>query len=639
MEERFPNYRTDSKAGSHLRRCTECGVNFVKTNSEFNQCQSCRDKMDADMVKSLRNIRRTKNNITQKEAERLRLLEQLSDIDIQIDNSKQSLNEEQIKINFKHELVSDDHKYHDGTSNNGTVWTLETHCTIVRIENSPENVYFGHVTLVIKNQYGKKYTWHYGAEPVGYNIPINLNPVFWYYDNKHINPRLTKVSYFANFPNIKPDTLLSEIMIYHLNECAISFRRREQWKNQVWYPHDEIGSDKENATHLIERLKKIQIDKAVSKIAADERQKQIELEIEHKRKEREAENKKAEEKEKTALAIQKKLKRDRLLEEVEEQRKRDEEQQQKDANEKALNEAFEANKLNAAKPIAEDKKPQKKDKREIIVSTKIANFKEKIEENIQKYERMEKNIEKQVDPKSKDVFKLRYDLYNLYEELAEYYNNKKNEIERDKEFEDDVKQTLLELVRKQNEDIERNLFTLVKKDLFYQVESFGDEYNISCFPEEQKLKDLEPTDEEAIKLRRRLIIFYRRFNKKLVDFYDYLKKSPAYLIKEDLKNLHQMTLQLSLIVVKPAERLDILRKIEVAIMKKFYESKEDNFNESKEYIAENLVIFNPDHFNTEEIILKTIRDAREELKLNKMSTKNISTKTIMMLYPHLFEND
>ena len=108
---------------------------------------------------------------------------------------------EKQKIKYEDELVSDVHNVFEGLGVNEIKWKLETHCTIVRVKDSPENVYFGHVTLRIFNEYDE-YTWHHGA-PVFGEIPNKLDHIYWFFDNKQFDPEITTVSEFAKFREIK----------------------------------------------------------------------------------------------------------------------------------------------------------------------------------------------------------------------------------------------------------------------------------------------------------------------------------------------------------------------------------------------------------------------------------------------------
>ena len=173
MDEPFLGY-TDER-GSHNKPCANLGcTNKIKNSSDLQVCQSCSDKWKwSDNFKQIYKI----EDAIARKKEELRKLEE-------------KLYIEKIQIKYEVDLVSDDVRVHQGFSSDSRPMKLETHCTIIRVKDSPENVYFGHVTLVISNNFGKKYKWHYGAEVVNKKIPKNLNHVFWYYKNKEYNPEL-----------------------------------------------------------------------------------------------------------------------------------------------------------------------------------------------------------------------------------------------------------------------------------------------------------------------------------------------------------------------------------------------------------------------------------------------------------------
>jgi hypothetical protein len=238
--ERFLGY-TEGRQ-SHIKPCKNPGCpNKIKNSSDLGVCQSCSEKWSDNFKK----IYKLEDAIARKKEE-LRKLEE-------------ALHIEKIELKYEVDLVSDDVRVHEGFSSDHGLpipIKLETHCTIVRVKDSPENVYFGHVTLVISNNFGTKYKWHYGAEVVNKKIPKDLKHVFWYYDNKQFSPETTNVNYFADFPTIPDNTTLAEIMKYHFKKCVTFFKTKTQWPNQVWYPNDKIkiNSEIEIATDLVDRL-------------------------------------------------------------------------------------------------------------------------------------------------------------------------------------------------------------------------------------------------------------------------------------------------------------------------------------------------------------------------------------------------
>ena len=318
MSERFTDFRTKDKSESHTRKCSNrrCPnkINNKQLRLGVSECQSCLERKDSQMVTALTDIRNFKIEIAAKKITLARLqgnidthtkgiekssiskfnLEDLQNQAVilagQIDFLEQSLLRSQILVKYKQDLVSNDHKYYDGIATNGKEWTLETHCTIVRVQDSPEDVFFGHVTLIISKNEDTTifYKWHYGIETFPFkfpHLPKDSNNEFWYYDNKKLDPDSTQVSRFATFHGIPDNTLISDIMKYQLDNCVRSFRKRTQWENQVWKPNDKI--DGEDATSLIERLNKIQTDSATYDTATHQATlEQLRKDLEEKEKER-----------------------------------------------------------------------------------------------------------------------------------------------------------------------------------------------------------------------------------------------------------------------------------------------------------------------------------------------------------------
>jgi hypothetical protein len=152
----------------------------------------------------------------------------------------------QVQGNYDYHLISDDIREYVGTQYNGERVELETHCTIVRIDDSLEDVYFGHVTLVIT--YPREvYKWHYGAE-VYNQLPKNLEHKFW---QTHVDGQTkfdaekTKVSHFGHFDDILTNTKLSDMMKNHYDDCIRFFYRKKEWPpNQIWNKDSEYESVK-----------------------------------------------------------------------------------------------------------------------------------------------------------------------------------------------------------------------------------------------------------------------------------------------------------------------------------------------------------------------------------------------------------
>ena len=244
-------YTQNESSASHKDKCKNTKCDKLANKSD-RFCRTCRDYMNKDLVEKLQKVEKVDIDITTRKHKIERLQKELDMAKQAIRDLEQQKFLEKMNTYFENDLVSSDHRYNEGIDIDGTTWTLETHCTIVRVQNIPENLYFGHVTLKMSSQYGEENIWHYGVPVLG-AIPTDLKHNFW-----TGNPQTLKISDFAYFDDIPGDTLLSDIMIDHLDQCSKYFKKQAQWKNQVWYDTDTIGSDKEKATDVLERIKKIQ---------------------------------------------------------------------------------------------------------------------------------------------------------------------------------------------------------------------------------------------------------------------------------------------------------------------------------------------------------------------------------------------
>ena len=143
-----------------------------------------------------------------------------------------------------------------GKTHNGNQVSLETHCTIVRIPDSPDNVYFGHVTLEIiyndSNGTEQKPKWHFGAKVIN-DFPQNLTHTFWKHSQQDVSFKHHDfVGKYGTFTHLRNNVQLSTIMRAHFTKCYEFFTTKKQWK-QVWRDTDVIEG--ENADVLLDRLK------------------------------------------------------------------------------------------------------------------------------------------------------------------------------------------------------------------------------------------------------------------------------------------------------------------------------------------------------------------------------------------------
>jgi len=178
-----------------------------------------------------------------------KIKDKISTLSSSLTNFKLKLTLEKLKIQLHSDVISDDRRIHKGTDDDGYVVLLETHCTIVRVFQSPENVYFGHVTLVITPNNSVEYKWHYGVE-IYNDLPETLTHNFW---KPADNPYSYKnnVNSFGYFDHIQEDITLEDMMLSHFNDCFEVFDK-QQWSKQIWNDYTPIGE--EDPTRLLERL-------------------------------------------------------------------------------------------------------------------------------------------------------------------------------------------------------------------------------------------------------------------------------------------------------------------------------------------------------------------------------------------------
>jgi len=178
-----------------------------------------------------------------------KIKEKISGLSSSLANFKLDLTLEKLKIQLHSDVISDDRRIHKGKDKHGDIVLLETHCTIVRVFQSPENVYFGHVTLVITPNNSVEYKWHYGVE-IYNNLPKTLTHNFWQpADNPYSYEN--NVNIFGYFDHIPKDITLEDMMLSHFNDCFEVFDK-QQWSKQIWNDYTPIGD--EDPTTLLERL-------------------------------------------------------------------------------------------------------------------------------------------------------------------------------------------------------------------------------------------------------------------------------------------------------------------------------------------------------------------------------------------------
>ena len=280
MEYQYPSKYNKLK-GSHEETCTVCKMK-KKINKDCERCRADQENRDSDKEikdltdnitkttetietlkqQNLANQEQIKKNQDQNETLRQQNLanqKQIKILELSVESDRLSLEIQTLKSKFGVEVVSEDVRVHNGIYEGKPV-SLETHCTIVRVAGH-EDVYFGHVTLVIT--YSDKtlgeYKWHYGVK-VDNKLPQTLNHEFWqtYYKDQEQYSYDTLISDFGRFKRITNQTTnptLLDMMKSHFKDCITFFYNKPDWPTkQVWGTHHDFVKG-ETATDSIERLK------------------------------------------------------------------------------------------------------------------------------------------------------------------------------------------------------------------------------------------------------------------------------------------------------------------------------------------------------------------------------------------------
>jgi hypothetical protein len=711
IQELYPRFTLEQQVGQPYQR------NFIKCNNLKcpNQvqipsltsptkiyCQQCLDKLS--LKNTFKNIHFLEDYIIQKKTHIQDLQNKITNIQNEVKDLKEELFLEKIHIKYDVDVVSENKKFYQGsdeTARDGEYnIELETHCTIVRVETSPENVYFGHVTLVIRYLSGLEFRWHYGTYVSYDKIPKrdDLIHKFWSKldENKRFPPSDTKVKSFGYFEHIPVRTTLADMMTHHLDKCAEYFRRQKQkqrWHSQVWYEDDqvEVGGKTERATALVDRLEEIKGNRA-----SNPHEKLESLRIKRQQEEaarsvlakeaklaklaNQAKEAKPTKKEKQTLepeelerikAQQAEERKQQSLRDTQEQVRNQElqerfnieEQERSSAAKQAENAAKLAAKLAeekaaklAAKLAAEEK--TKQDDIEIQKATKKSDEEraklkpvqkkevnpqninelkakndtnrllESIEKSIEKCKKMEDKINtlETENPISPSVFALRKSLYNTYGSFLEGIEDNIRDVKLNKYLKHEDKTAFLESLRKQKEYLYGVYGVLASKDIKYAVDDWYEFYNKEIVPKEEKLKTLDnPSDRDAVRIRRELIRYYRIF---IANCDDYVvnKFIPTFVDKSERNIIVRKILELRNNIVNADKRVDALCEIERDFLKEFYKTQDDNLNEDDTLIAENMTILYPKKCSTldkAKFFLDKFDPFKEARALEKLSTKTV----------------
>ena len=248
----YDRYPHKSISGSHQLKCTTPSCTNKKKFDEV-RCQKCIDNVS--LLKTNIKIDALEETIYAKQKIIEKTEEQIKKMKEEITILQEELDLERLQIKYGVEVVVDNVKEYEGEDHSSKKIKLETHCTIIRVKDSPESVHFGHVTLVYyydDHDDTKNIRWHYGTKVNQQTLPKELNADFWYNDNSY-DPSRTKVGTFGTFINIKDDVKLKEIMLYNFEKCVKFFNtKKSQWPKQVWDDDDMIGTEK--ASEVLKRL-------------------------------------------------------------------------------------------------------------------------------------------------------------------------------------------------------------------------------------------------------------------------------------------------------------------------------------------------------------------------------------------------
>jgi len=247
------------EVGSYNTICKMCGKKRKKDGNSF--CQSCTDFKNfgtrfQEIKQSERERAAKKVLIEEREKALFELQQKIKADKEELQTIEKILLLQQQSIKMQSDLVSDNIRRYRTLS--GPLSLLETHCTIVRPTNSQEDVYFGHVTLIIKTLKGIENRLHYGIKMFD-NLPEKLDHEFWApSDNPNNISHNDLIEDFGDF-HFPPTTSLSDIMTRHFIKCWEIFDK-EQWPNQIWKEDDTIKD--ERAPKLLKRLKKQEYDRS-----------------------------------------------------------------------------------------------------------------------------------------------------------------------------------------------------------------------------------------------------------------------------------------------------------------------------------------------------------------------------------------
>ena len=695
MQKEYPNPYI-SEHGFYTHKC-KCGKN---KHEDLLFCQDCIDRKE--FGQNFKNITTLETDIARIEKEQdeaeeqkralkkhklkletqieenttkiQKIKEKISALSSSLTNFKLDLTLEKLKIQLHSDVISDDRRIHKGTDNDGDAVLLETHCTIVRVFQSPENVYFGHVTLVITLNNSKEYKWHYGIE-IHNNLPETLTHNFWQpADNTYSYKN--NVNSFGYFDHIPEDITLEDMMLSHFNDCFEVFDK-QQWSKQIWNDYTPI--DEEDPNTLLQRLHQEHLKRnnvgfltRVQKRAlkdAEEKQKQEDIQRRQEQIAKTVKKRTSSLSEAIRLELsntQPKIKKEQrqsrvrpVLTEEEigkrtEQSQRDREmaklqpsQQQprvvkvqpskqqprvvkkKDSDEEdEEDEEYEEYEDYAIIPNQSESQPQHQPpKLKVGEFKQIRRFKEiqdDLEKEITNFYDLERDLNTMI-PISEEGIELRDFLMREYSEYVNKINSYLTEVRKNKSSNIEVKleqdATIYAIARIENLNIKDRLKNLRIKDEKIELFLRRNSQKYVDFINDIQKSLLDDDPKEASSTRRYLIDEYRTYfllYKDMISYGENLSEKDKQKYYDQISDINQK--------LQAEDNLKLLLATEKSYLIEYYRDK-DIINEEDNIIIENLLIIQGLEYPRDKahLYINKSRDMKEKIR----GTRDLSTKDVL----------
>ena len=622
MQKEYPTHYI-SEHGFYTQKCS-CGKN---KHEDFLYCQECIDRKQ--FGQNFINITTLESKITgieeeQGEAEehKLKLEKQIeentrkiqkiekkiSKLSSSLTNFKLDLTLEKLKIQLHSDVISDDRRIHEGTDDDGYVVLLETHCTIVRVFQSPENVYFGHVTLVITTT-PKEYKWHYGVE-IHNDLPETLTHKFWK-PAGNIYSHKNNVNNFGYFEHIPEDITLEDMMLSHFNDCFEIFDKN-QWSKQIWSDRIPIGEEKEDPTKLLQRLQQEHLKR--NNVAFLTRQ-------------------------------QKRLQKD-AEEEEEKQKQEDIQRRQEDIQrrqeqitktvKKRTSGLAEAIRLELSKTQPKIKKEQRQSRvRPVLTEEEIGKRTEQSQRDIEMAKEQPSKQQPRVvkvEPSQQQPRVVKKKVSEEDEDYGITPSQQQPRVVKKKDSEEDQEDGITpNQFESQPQPQPQHQRPKLKTGEFMQIKRFKEiqndlEKEITVFSDlERELDSMIPISEEASELRDQLIRDYDEYLEKINSYLTEVKKNEYSKLEVKLEE-DATIYAIARIENLIKDRLENLRKEEKSYLIEYYRDK-DISNEKDEIIIENILIIQGPEYTRDkaQLYINKSRDVKEKYH----GTRNLSTKDVL----------